>query len=73
MGSSRLNPMAGLSLVKTDCDTASVLLIDGHLRGESDDVCPRCLRWIDPREYVRQTAFGPLQHEVCPPESTLAG
>jgi hypothetical protein len=41
--------------------------VDGHLHGDADAICPRCLRWIDPREFVRQTAFGLLQHEVCPP------
>ena len=24
------------------------------------------LQWIEEREYVRRTAYGPLQHEVCP-------
>ncbi|MCU1600525.1 MAG: hypothetical protein JWO22_1234 [Frankiales bacterium] len=72
MGSSRLDRMAGLSLVKADWDVEEVLLIDSHLHGEAGDVCPRCLRWIDPRDFVRQTAFGPLQHEVCPPEVTVA-
>lgn len=39
---------------------------DVHLHGELDAVCPRCLRWIEDFEYVRRTAYGPLQHEVCP-------
>jgi hypothetical protein len=41
-------------------------VVDGHLRGRQDAVCPRCLEWIDEREYVRRTAYGPLQHEACP-------
>lgn len=41
--------------------------LDSHLHGDADAICPRCLRWIDARDFVRATAFGPLQHEVCPP------
>ena len=39
---------------------------DGHLHSDSDAICPRCLTWIEERDYVRQTAYGLLQHEVCP-------
>lgn len=39
---------------------------DGHLRAGDDAICPRCLSWIAERDFVRQTAYGPLQHEVCP-------
>ena len=37
---------------------------DLHVDG--DLVCPRCLRWIRPKDFVRRTAYGPAQHEVCP-------
>jgi hypothetical protein len=47
-------------------DLSAFVVPDGHLHGELDAVCPRCLRWIEDREYVRRTAYGPLQHEVCP-------
>lgn len=70
MGSSRLDRMAGLSLVRADLDCEAVLLLDGHLHGDGDAICPRCLTWIGERDYVRQTAFGPLQHEVCPPAAS---
>ena len=51
-----------------DAEPESVqpLLEDGHLHGELDAVCPRCLRWIEERDFVRRTAYGPMQHEVCP-------
>ncbi len=42
------------------------VLSDGHLHGEVDQVCPRCLAWIEGRDYVRRTAYGVLQHEACP-------
>ena len=48
--------------------TSAFAVPDGHLHGELDAVCPRCLRWIEERDFVRRTAFGPLQHEVCPEE-----
>jgi hypothetical protein len=37
---------------------------DLHVDG--DLVCPRCLGWIQPQDFVRRTAYGPAQHEVCP-------
>jgi hypothetical protein len=39
---------------------------DGHeLHVDADLVCPRCLRWIEPEDYVRQTRIGLRQHEAC--------
>jgi Asp-tRNA(Asn)/Glu-tRNA(Gln) amidotransferase A subunit family amidase len=32
---------------------------------DADAVCPRCMRWIEPGDFVRRTAFGPHQHESC--------
>lgn len=49
--------------LETSC---AVRVPDGHLHPRTDAVCPRCLTWIEEREFVRQTAYGPLQHEVCP-------
>lgn len=37
------------------------------LHVDEDSVCPVCLRWITPYDVVRRTAYGPAQHEVCPP------
>jgi hypothetical protein len=36
-----------------------------ELHVDADAVCPRCMRWIEPGDFVRRTAFGPLQHESC--------
>jgi hypothetical protein len=38
---------------------------DHELHVDADLICPRCLRWIDPADYVRQTRIGLLQHEAC--------
>jgi hypothetical protein len=39
---------------------------DSSLHVDTDAICPRCLRWIEPEDYLRLTAFGLLQHEACP-------
>jgi hypothetical protein len=40
--------------------------LDEHeLHVDEDLVCPRCLRWIEPGDYVRQTRIGLRQHEAC--------
>lgn len=38
---------------------------DAHLHGDDDSICPRCLTWIDGRDFVRRNALGLLQHEQC--------
>jgi hypothetical protein len=58
--------LAGIGLDPPDADLSGPLVPDGHLHGDLDAICPRCLRWIEEREFVRRTAYGPLQHEVCP-------
>jgi len=41
---------------------------DGNLlRVDADAICPRCLSFVAPHEIVRRTAYGPFQHEHCPP------
>lgn len=55
----------GLDRADANCARAFVLE-DGHLHGAEDAICPRCLQWIEERDFVRRTAYGPLQHEVCP-------
>jgi hypothetical protein len=35
------------------------------LHVDSDAICPKCMRWISPRDIVRRTAFGLVQHEAC--------
>jgi hypothetical protein len=40
--------------------------VDDHeLHVDEDLVCPRCLQWIDPSDFVRQTRIGLRQHEAC--------
>ena len=71
MGSRRassLDRFAGAGLLRPDLETeAVILLVDCHLHSDDDAICPRCLSWIGARDFVRQTAYGLLQHEVCPP------
>jgi hypothetical protein len=38
---------------------------DHEFHVERDVICPRCLRWIEPTDFVRQTRFGIVQHESC--------
>ncbi|MFZ0324125.1 MAG: hypothetical protein WAN48_08355 [Actinomycetes bacterium] len=39
---------------------------DASLHVDSDEICPRCLSWIDSADFVRRTGYGLLQHETCP-------
>jgi hypothetical protein len=65
-----LEQLATLGLRRLDAEGLSAFVVsDGDLRGEHDAVCPRCFRWIGDQEFVRRTAYGPLQHEVCPEAS----
>lgn len=69
MGSrgSPIDRLAGVGLSRPDPDGGEVyVLADGHLHSDTDAICPRCLTWIEERDYVRRTAYGLLQHEVCP-------
>lgn len=62
-----IDGLAVVGLTRPDPDGGDVhVLADGHLHGNVDQVCPRCLSWIEGRDYVRRTAYGVLQHEVCP-------
>lgn len=36
------------------------------LHVDTDAICPRCFGWIAPRDIVRRTAYGLVQHEACP-------
>ena len=63
----RAHAITGFLLTADRDDKQSCGRVDRHLHTDDDAICPRCLRWIDGRDFVRQTAFGPLQHEVCPP------
>jgi hypothetical protein len=39
--------------------------LDASLHVEADAICPRCLDWIGPTDYVRRNGYGLLQHEGC--------
>ena len=41
--------------------------VDASLHVGADAICPRCLSWIGPGDFVRRNAFDLLQHESCPP------
>jgi hypothetical protein len=67
---SPIDRLVGVGLSKpTPSEVDLRVISDGHLHSECDAICPRCLTWIEERDYVRQTAFGVLQHEVCPQRS----
>jgi hypothetical protein len=39
---------------------------DNHeLHVDADLVCPRCMAWIEPGDFVRQNRIGLVQHEAC--------
>ena len=71
VGAPRTSPLdrfAAVGFLKPDLQgEAAILLVDRHLHSEDDAICPRCLTWIQERDFVRQTAYGLMQHEVCPP------
>jgi hypothetical protein len=63
-----MDRLAGFGFFKPDLDgEGAILLVDCHLHSDDDAICPRCLTWIEERDFVRQTAYGLMQHEVCPP------
>lgn len=41
-------------------------VVDGAMHVDADLVCPRCLAWIAPDDYVRRTFTGVVEHESCP-------
>lgn len=44
-------------------------VVDASLHDDGDGICPDCLQWISPDEYLRRNVVGILEHEVCPPAS----
>ncbi|HEX6935359.1 MAG TPA: hypothetical protein VF227_02460 [Actinomycetes bacterium] len=42
-------------------------VIDASFHVDTEAICPDCLQWINPWDYVRRNAFDLLEHEVCPP------
>jgi hypothetical protein len=39
--------------------------VEHELHVDAYAICPRCLQWIEPGDFVRRTAYGPHQHETC--------
>ena len=44
-----------------------VEVIDASWHVDTEAICPDCLQWIAPADYVRRNAFDLLEHEVFPP------
>ena len=44
-----------------------VEVIDASWHVDTEAICPDCLGWIGPTEFVRRNAYDLLEHEVCPP------
>ncbi len=44
-----------------------VEVIDASFHVDTEAICPDCLGWINPWDFVRRNAFDILEHEVCPP------
>jgi hypothetical protein len=42
-------------------------IIDASWHVDTEAICPDCLGWIGPTEFVRRNAYDLLEHEVCPP------
>ncbi len=62
-----MDRLVAVGLTRPEPDSGDVHVVpDGHLHSDDDAICPRCLTWIEEREFVRRTAYGLLQHEVCP-------
>lgn len=41
-------------------------VVDAALHVDADAICPRCLGWIGPEDFVRRNGLDLLQHESCP-------
>jgi hypothetical protein len=47
-------------------------VIDASWHVDTEAICPDCLQWIGPADFVRRNAFDLLEHEVCPPAVVIA-
>jgi hypothetical protein len=43
-----------------------------EMQVDADVICPRCLHFIWPDEYVRRTVYGVVQHQACPEDPDAA-
>jgi hypothetical protein len=48
-------------------------VVDASFHVDTEAICPDCLTWINPWDYVRRNAFDLLEHEVCPPAVVRQG
>jgi len=46
---------------------AHVEVVDASFHVDTEAICPDCLGWINPWDFVRRNALDILEHEVCPP------
>ena len=59
------DPFTGIHAV-IDAPTPGGPTVDGSLHVDADAICPRCLCWIGPHDYVRLTVADLVEHEACP-------
>lgn len=50
-------------------DHVYVDVVDASWHVDTEAICPDCLHWISPDDYVRRNVFDMVEHEVCPPDS----
>ena len=60
------DPFTGVHAL-IDSEPGGGPIIDGALHVDADVLCPRCLDWIGPLDFVRRTITDLLEHETCPP------
>ena len=65
MASQGMDPYTGVYVVIDDGELGGSR-IDAALHVDADVICPRCLNWIGPLDYVRRTFTDVLEHESCP-------
>jgi hypothetical protein len=55
----------GFRALVTGMTAPRARMLDHELHVDADAICPRCMQWIGPDQFVRRTAYGPHQHETC--------
>jgi len=66
MGRREFDAMTGVSAL-IDAAAPGGPVVDSSLHVDADAICPRCLSWVGPNDFVRRTLFDLVQHESCPP------
>ena len=62
-----LPSVVGRLLLRRRAEPVHVEVIDASWHVDTEAICPDCLQWIRPADFVRRNAFDLLEHEVCPP------